>query len=730
MFFTFSCTGGAYEEIRKYLEGEKKTLSHLLSLSSPPSSVVYKELTVVLTNPYHTETKVSLTKEISVSFSENILSETVSEESFSVYDNSNTIIQGTISVLGANLGFKPEKAWNPETQYTVKLKTGIKSVSGQALSTEYVFSFTSLSSDREAPILVSTAPEHDADNIPIDTVITLTYNEAIIVDPACCILSVNGDVIAGTVEVEDKVIRFIPSINLLAEYEHTFTILPGVRDSEGNQTESSYSFTFFTKDTLPPKLVKTYPKQNMYGASIRRKVELEYDEGINASSVTGKVRLKKGDIAIPAELEVRGSVIYLIPADILEEKTVYSIEIDAGIADVYGNQTTEAIQYLFKTGIPMQLSSYGNHTCALLPDGKIRCWGLNNHGQLGHFDSITVNDATKSKVLNLEEPAIQISCGYEHTCALLESGGVKCWGRGSEGQLGYGNYDDIKDVEKALYLNLKKEVKKIEAGYDVTCALYTSGSFICWGNSESGLLGWEDTSNLFNLPDDVNDVYLRGKEIILNKKVRDISVSYLHSCLILEDGSFRCWGLDKSTIGFLGYPGYPLYFTPIGLDDIVLNKEVIQIETGYDFSCSLKDDKQVRCWGKSDKYQSGVFANDLNDATNLNDLELSGNILQIATGFKHSCALLENYKITCWGLNNSHQVSPMSLNSIYPVLLESEKTCVQVIAGIYHSCAVMLDDSITCWGNNTEGQLGHVYSEGNENIDINHSQIFDFRGIE
>jgi len=82
----------------------------------------------------------------------------------------------------------------------------------------------------------------------------------------------------------------------------------------------------------------------------------------------------------------------------------------------------------------MEITAGYGHTCALLETGDVKCWGLNTFGQLG--DGTKISSKTPVTVTGLLGAATAISAGYSCTCALLKTGGIQCWGHGGHGQLG------------------------------------------------------------------------------------------------------------------------------------------------------------------------------------------------------------------------------------------------------------------------------------------------------
>src|SRR5204863_195737 len=97
------------------------------------------------------------------------------------------------------------------------------------------------------------------------------------------------------------------------------------------------------------------------------------------------------------------------------------------------------------------IAAGASHTCALLGDGSVRCWGRNQAGQLGHGDTSNVGDGAGDPSVAIAPPvdlgagrrAKAIAAGGGHTCALLDDGSVRCWGRGDSGQLGYGSMNGV-----------------------------------------------------------------------------------------------------------------------------------------------------------------------------------------------------------------------------------------------------------------------------------------------
>jgi len=137
----------------------------------------------------------------------------------------------------------------------------------------------------------------------------------------------------------------------------------------------------------------------------------------------------------------------------------------------------------------------GGHTCAHRMDGVVQCWGRNDRGQLGN--GTTTGSSIPVAVAELPGAVAAVSAGGEHTCALMASNAVYCWGRNSEGQLGNAAWED--SSRAVLVTGLERSVVRVSAGGAHTCALMDTGAIMCWGDNEFGQLG-DGTNNSSSLP--------------------------------------------------------------------------------------------------------------------------------------------------------------------------------------------------------------------------------------
>lgn len=193
------------------------------------------------------------------------------------------------------------------------------------------------------------------------------------------------------------------------------------------------------------------------------------------------------------------------------------------------------------------------HTCAVLDSGEVYCWGYNVTGALGS------GNGTEEIVGNDEDPvdvgpvdvggfATSVTCGQLHTCAVLDTGEVVCWGDGQYGQLGYGNTETIGDDEVPADVgpvDVGAQVTQVAAGRNFTCAVLSGGGVKCWGQGKPAI-GYATGANIGDdeVPADVGLVDVGGA-------VAQIDVGMAHTCALMTDGKIRCWGSGE--YGRLGY---------------------------------------------------------------------------------------------------------------------------------------------------------------------------------
>ena len=289
-----------------------------------------------------------------------------------------------------------------------------------------------------------------------------------------------------------------------------------------------------------------------------------------------------------------------------------------------------------KTAIAIEAGEH--HTCAILNDGSLKCWGKNSATQLGHSYPNHLGDASGEMGDNLPvvdlgtgRTAVAVSAGNMHTCALLDNGNVKCWGNGGYGQLGQGNFltighelNSMGDSLPAIDLGGVYTATTIAAESDTTCAVLNGGNIKCWGKNGEGQLGQGVEQGSANeLGNDPGEMGNDLPPIDLGTGYTATAVSTgRHTCALLNGGSLKCWGRgrdgqlgngvntgDSSELG--DEPGEMGDNLP--LVDLGTGITATQIVTGAFHSCALLNDATVKCWGFNGDGQLGGYVGDAGD---------------------------------------------------------------------------------------------------------------------
>jgi alpha-tubulin suppressor-like RCC1 family protein len=384
--------------------------------------------------------------------------------------------------------------------------------------------------------------------------------------------------------------------------------------------------------------------------------------------------------------------------------------------------STVQVSYCEKEEVAVEskfIATGGFHSCAILQNGDVKCWGNNLYGQLGLGHNSHVGDdelPSAVAVVDLGGPAVQLSAGLYHTCALLESGNVRCWGMNIYGQLGYGHTSNVGDDEtpsSAGDVSLGGAVRKIFSGTLFNCAVMQNGDVRCWGQNNQGQLGLGHVNNIGDdeLPSDVPAVSLGAKAVQM-----DLSTISNHSCAVLENEALKCWGQNAQ--GQLGLGHYDIIGDnehPSAVPNVNVGGTVTSLATGSAHTCALLGSGDIKCWGLNNHGQIGYGIADSNsNVPFVQFVNLGEKAVQIAAGNTHSCALLASNNVMCWGDNAIGQLGYGNLNKIgddeEPVAagyVDMGDAVSQISLGATHGCALIKDSGKSkCWGANNYGELG------------------------
>jgi alpha-tubulin suppressor-like RCC1 family protein len=330
----------------------------------------------------------------------------------------------------------------------------------------------------------------------------------------------------------------------------------------------------------------------------------------------------------------------------------------------------------------------------------------------------------------------QITTGAEFACALTVARDVKCWGANDVGQLGLGDNlgrgDDANEMGDQLPfvdIDSGNTTTAIEAGSTHACAIFDNGVLKCWGGNSRGQLGLGDQDSRGNDPGEMG-TNLPAVDVAPGHRIMQVALGGEHTCARLDDGSVKCWGHnDQGQLGLQdevdrgddsGEMGTALPFVDLGP-----GRTARRITAGLNHSCAILDDGSVKCWGDNYAGQLGQGSTfdrgddhwEMGSSMSAISLGTGRTAVKIDAGNDHTCALLDDDSVKCWGLNNYGQLGLGDQNSRgnnsgeMGNSLPAVSTGVSFVpvskasAGSFHTCAIMGSD-LRCWGANTAGQLG------------------------
>jgi alpha-tubulin suppressor-like RCC1 family protein len=350
-------------------------------------------------------------------------------------------------------------------------------------------------------------------------------------------------------------------------------------------------------------------------------------------------------------------------------------------------------------GVAISTGDY--HTCAILHDGSVSCWGQNNYGQLGDGTASDRNATTQTASLGTDRTAVAITAGDYHTCAILDNGSVSCWGYNDYGQLGDGTLTNGNTPTQTSSLGTDRTAVEISAGRYHTCAILDDGSVSCWGYNGNGRLGDGSTTSR-NTP-------TQTSTLGTDRTAVAISAGGSHTCALLDDGSVSCWG--ENGWGQHGDGTTTIRNTPTQTSSLGTYRTAVAITAGYYHTCAILDDGSVSCWGRNHVGQLGDGTpTNRNTPTQTASLGTDRTAVAIAVGGPHTCAILDDGSVSCWGYNTHGQLGHGSNYDrnipIQTSSLGTDRTAIAISAGYAHTCAILDDDSVSCWGINDHYQLG------------------------
>jgi alpha-tubulin suppressor-like RCC1 family protein len=359
--------------------------------------------------------------------------------------------------------------------------------------------------------------------------------------------------------------------------------------------------------------------------------------------------------------------------------------------------------------IPFMTGTFG-HSCALLADGRVQCWGDNREGQLGNGKSGDGQYSLTPVAVDLKGKAIDLNTQGVQTCALLADNQVKCWG------------GDVFRAKPRSVSGLSSQLVALAGG----CGVDTRGDIWCWqdGTAEARAMNFEATSYGRGLAECLAGKYsiwctgYNGEGMLGNgqgglERADPVPVFWSHSpltgiaagtgfaCRVTEGlWSLECWGENGQ--GQLGDESLVDKTVPSPLTSL---PGVYEVDLGVAHGCG-RGLTNVYCWGANGRQQ--VTANGVTISTTpLPVPGLGSEVVDLAVGGRHNCVLIWGGAVQCWGDNELGQAGGVTTVQSTPLTVTRMGGPAQMlVAGDGHTCVLLLNGVVQCWGGNQYGELG------------------------
>lgn len=281
----------------------------------------------------------------------------------------------------------------------------------------------------------------------------------------------------------------------------------------------------------------------------------------------------------------------------------------------------------------LAVAAGGRYSCALTSNGAVKCWGSNFRGQLGDGTD-AAQRLTPVDVVGLNSGVVAISAGQSHACALMQAGGLKCWGaNGFGGPLGDGTTEDRRMPVDVV--GLAHGVSAVSAGWHHTCAVMSSGGVKCWGENYLRQLG-DGTTEVRRTPVDV---------IGLTSSIVSVAAGAPHTCAVTVNSTVMCWGSNAN--GYLGDGTAEFRTGPVDAENLT---DAVAVSAGLGHACAVTSSGGVKCWGVGayGELGGGAFENQRRMPDDVPNLRSGASA--ISAGGSRTCAAMAD-RAQCWGWN-------------------------------------------------------------------------------
>ncbi len=567
---------------------------------------------------------------------------------------------GTVVIGDASIEFTPAADFTGDATFAYTISDGT--------DTDTATVTLQFGSANDPPVAVDDTATTAEDTALAITGASLTVNDSDPEGQALTVTAVSGAT-NGTVTLAGGTATFTPAANFAGAASFSYTV------SDGAATDTGLVTITVTAVNDPPVAVddaRATAEDTALAITAASLTANDTDVDGGALTVTAVSGATNGTVTLA------GGTATFTPTTGFSGTASFTYTVSDGAATDTGLVTITVTA----AGAIAQLVGGNSHMCAVANDGAVKCWGLNAYGNLGLGDTNRRGDDPNEMGANLPEvdlgtgrTAVTLAAGGEHTCALLDNNTLKCWGYNSAGQLGLGSIGNRGDAPgemgdnlPAVDLGTGRTALQVAAGGGHTCALLDNLTVKCWGRNDRGQLGIGDTSNRGDAPGEMGD-NLPAVSLGTGLTVDSLVMGELHGCALFTNGTVKCWGFGS--------------FGALGIGD------------GGD---------------------RGGGPGEMGNSLPLASLGTGRTALGLAAGH-HTCALLDNFTVKCWGFGDFGQLGqgntswlgdgPGELgDNLPPVALGTGVTPSLIATMLYDSCVLTTNDPVKCWGGNLNGQLG------------------------
>ena len=454
--------------------------------------------------------------------------------------------------------------------------------------------------------------------------------------------------------------------------------------------------------------------------------------------------------------EARPRVRALMLILLMLTSTQMALMTSLGPREVELDETPLRSETLDNSGV-VSIDIGSNHACVIGTLNQMKCWGSGEDGKTGHENTASYGDDAKEMGQYLMFTDVgagltftDVGAGQRHTCALINDGSVRCWG--SNHLLGSYSGEDGSGARGDGYMEMGSAIPaiarfgpdnsanpghlatSISVGDYHTCAITndtTEDMLFCWGESGSGQLGSGNTNTEWDTNDGNGIVFLPDRGVGLSQ----VSAGSAHTCLLWDDGEMACWGSNSH--GQLGIGSTEdigddeIFRDNYELVDLPSGRTATSIAAGEDMTCAILDDASLACWGWGDSGRLGSeTTTDVGDSPgemgdNLGTVDLGTGltVVSFATGYGSSCAILDDgdettpYTTKCWGKGDDGALGygdavtrgdgQYEMGNYLPsVNLGTSLHATSIDVGDAFACAILNDSQVKCWGTGMDGRTG------------------------